>query len=184
MSEYKKYRKHSKIYELPKKVKDELDDKLNDTSLSYTEITLWINKKGYEIGRSTIGRYALETRKLSNKLIETREQVKELVKLAKDNTEENITEGALQLATYKLTEKIAMVDDEIDEMDIGEAVKLVTAISRTKAYKDKIYANLKSDYEKAYEQFNRNLQAELKAYPELIERLQEIANETLGKVTP
>ncbi len=183
MAEYKKYRKHNKIYELPDEVKRTVDDMLLDTSITYSQISEYLKGMEYDISRSTIGRYALETHKLANKLIETREQVRELVRLAKDESGENLAEGAIQIATNKLTEKIAMAEEEIDDMDITDAIKLTSTIARTKAYKDKVYSELKSDYEKATEQFKKLVYKELEQYPEIIEKLAEIADKTLGAIS-
>jgi glutathionyl-hydroquinone reductase len=183
MSEYKKYRKHSKVYDLPKEIKKELDNKLFDTSITYTEITEWLTKKGYNISRSTVGRYAIDTKKLGARLQETRERVKEIVKLAKENEGENITQGAFEIAINQLTEKIAMMGDEIDELDPVQAIMLLTHIGRTKAYEDKVYANLKNQYDKVYKEYMKALYKEIEDYPELIEKLEIIANKTLGKLT-
>ena len=53
---------------------------------------------------------------------------------------------------------------------------------RQKAYKDKIYAGLKDQYEVAFESFKESVYKELNAYPEIRDKLVEIATATLGKV--
>lgn len=185
-----KYRSHRKIDEVPKDIKNALDIMLEDTSITYTEITDWLNNELKQrnlelvISRSAVGRYSMETKKLSSRLLENMEQMRELVKLAKSNDEGNVTEGALQLATYKLTEKIALADEEIEAMPISRAIELAANISRTKAYKDKIYTSLKSEYEKGYEQFKKRINNEIAAHPELVKQLERIANETVGKLAP
>jgi hypothetical protein len=184
LGEFKKYRKHNKVYSLPDAIREELDNMLMDTSITYQTIAEWVEEQGYEISKSTIGRYAFETKKLANRLIETQAQVRELVKLAKQTKDdEGMTEGALQFASSKLTEKIAMIEDELDEMDPGEAIDLMIKLSRAKAYKDNIYAGLKGKYDKAFETFKQTVYQELESnYPDVAERLVEIANNTLGKV--
>jgi hypothetical protein len=181
---YKKYRRHNKIYELPASIRAMLDDMLRDTSIPYIEISEWLKKEGYDISKSTIGRYSLETKKLAYKLAETREQVKELVQMirASNDDGENLTEGALQIATHKLTEKIAVLDTEIDDMDATDAIKLMLQLSRTKAYKDKVYFSFKKDVDKAYDLFKKSVYAELEAYPDICEKLIGIADNTLGKI--
>ena len=170
--EYKKYRKYNKIISLPDEIKKELDIMLSDTANTYMDISDWLKDKGFDISKSTVGRYALETHKLSTKLLEARTQVNELVRLAKeDKDSENITEGAMQIATVKLTEKIAYL-----------AIKLITSISRTKAYKDKVYAKLKSEYEEAYKNFKNAISEELKSHPDLLERLIKITDNTVSKL--
>ncbi|MGP1567505.1 MAG: phage protein Gp27 family protein [Peptoanaerobacter stomatis] len=181
--EYKKYRKYNKIVSLPDEIKKELDIMLSDTSNTYMEISDWLKDKGFDISKSTVGRYALETHKLSTKLLEARTQVNELIKLAKEsNDSENITEGAMQIATVKLTEKIAYLDEEIEDMDASDAIKLITSISRTKAYKDKIYAKLKSEYEEAYNNFKTAISEELKSYPDILDKLMKITDNTMSKL--
>ncbi|MCL2462030.1 MAG: DUF3486 family protein [Defluviitaleaceae bacterium] len=181
MPAYKKYRKHNKIYNLPKDIRATVDDMLLDTTVNYSQISEWLKKKGQDISRSAVGRYALDTNKLANRLVEAQQQVRELVRLTKDTDGENLTEAGIQFMTHKLTEKIAMADQEIDDMDITDAMRVMADISRTKAYKDKVYAALKSNYEKAYGIFRQQLEAELGKYPDIIERLEKIAEETIGK---
>jgi len=181
--EYKKYRKYNKIVSLPDEIKKELDIMLSDTANTYMDISDWLKDKGFDISKSTVGRYALETHKLSTKLLEARTQVNELVRLAKeDKDSENITEGAMQIAAVKLTEKIAYLEEEIESMDASDAIKLITSISRTKAYKDKIYAKLKSEYEEAYKNFKNAISEELKNHPDLLERLIKITDNTVAKL--
>ena len=181
--EYRKYRKYNKIVSLPDEIKKELDIMLSDTANTYIDISEWLKDKGFDISKSTVGRYALETHKLSTKLLEARTQVNELVRLAKeDKDSENITEGAMQIAAVKLTEKIAYLEEEIESMDASDAIKLITSISRTKAYKDKIYAKLKSEYEEAYKNFKNAISEELKNHPDLLERLIKITDNTVSKL--
>lgn len=181
--EYKKYRKYNKIVSLPEDIKNQLDIMLSDTANTYMDISEWLKEKGFDISKSTVGRYALETHKLSTKLLEARTQVNELIRLAKeDKDSENITEGAMQIAAVKLTEKIAYLDEEIEDMDASDAIKLITSISRTKAYKDKIYAKLKSEYEEAYNNFKTAISEELKSYPDILDKLMRITDSTMSKL--
>lgn len=181
--EYKKFRKNNKINSLPNDIKKELDIMLSDTSNTYIQISQYLKDNGYDISKSSVGRYALQTHKLSTKLLEARSQVNELVRLAKEGKDsENITEGAMQIAAVKLTEKIAYLEEEIESMDASDAIKLITSISRTKAYKDKIYAKLKSEYEEAYKNFKNAISEELKSHPDLLERLIKITDNTVAKL--
>jgi len=183
---FEKHRTYRKIDSIPQEIRDALDDMLSDASLSYAEITKWLNEElqkskiDVEISRSAVGRYAFRTKQLSARYQETMEYVKEIVRLAKENPDENLNEGALQMGMLKLAEKLATAD--FDNISEAKALELVARISRTKAYKDKVYAGLKNEYEKGYEKFLRRVTAELEAYPQLIEQLKAIAKETLGKM--
>lgn len=183
MTNFKKYRKHNKVYSLPAKVRDEIDKMLLDTSITYQDISDWLGKEhGESVSKSTIGRYALDTKKLAGRLLETQARVQELVKVAKQSKDEDLTEGALQIAVHKLSEKIALIEEELDELEPEKAIDLMIKLSRAKAYKDKVYADLKSEFELAYEQFKKAVYKELEdKYPEVAEKLVEIADQTLGK---
>jgi len=162
---------------------------LEDTSITYTEITEWLNDRLRKLGmgtisRTAVGQYALHIKKVSARFLETQEQVRELVRLAKEKSEEDIAEGALQLSIYKLTERIAMADSEIEGMSVGKAIELAAKISRAKAHKDKAYAQLKSEYEKGFEKFLKLIYLEIEADPDLLQRIEALAQQTLGKIKP
>lgn len=184
MTTFKKYRKHNKVYSLPEEIRDEVDKMLLDTSITYQDISDWLRDEGEHISKSTIGRYALETKKLAGRLMETQVRVRELVKVARQNKDdEGLTEGALQIAVHKLTEKIALIEEELDDMAPGEAIDLMIKLSRVKAYKDKVYADLRGEYDQAYEKFKAAVYEELESeHPDVARKLAEIAEQTLGKV--
>lgn len=181
---FKKYRKHNKVYGLPLPIRNEVDKMLMDTSITYQDISNWLRDEEQIISKSTIGRYALETKKLAGRLMETQARVQELVKVARQNKDdEGLTEGALQIAVHKLTEKIAMMEDELDDMDPKDVVDLMIKLSRAKAYKDKVYADLRGEYDKAFEKFKAAVYAELEEqHPDVARKLAEIAEQTLGEV--
>lgn len=182
--QFKKYRKNNKVYNLPEDLKKAVDEMLLDTSITYQEISNWLAEKGEQVSKSTIGRYALETKQLAHRLIETQARVQELVKVAKQNQDdETLTEGALQMAVHKLTEKIALIEEELDDLPPEKAIDLMIKLSRAKAYKDKIYTDLKNEFDRAYGKFKEAVYLELnERYPDVAAKLVEIADETLGKV--
>ena len=185
MNTFKKYRKHNKVYSLPLPLRTEVDVRLMDTSITYTDISAWLLEEGHEVSKSTIGRYALETKKLASRLIETQTRVRELVKVAKHHQQddESLTEGALQIAVGKLSEKIALIEEELDDLEPEKAIDLMIKLSRAKAYKDKVYADLRGEFERAYAAFKQSVYAELeKNHPDVAERLLEIADAALVKL--
>lgn len=184
MKSFKKYRKHNKVYSLPDEVRNEVDQMLLDTSITYQDISNWLFKEhGEGISKSTIGRYALDTKKLAGRLMETQARVKELVKVARQNQDdEGLTEGALQIAVHKLSEKIALIEEELDDLEPEKAIDLMIKLSRAKAYKDKVYADLKGEFQVAYEKFKESVYTELEQYPDIAQKLVEIADQTLEKV--
>ena len=62
MSTFKKYRKKRKIDLLPDEIKEQLDEALMDSSNTYIEISGWLKKEGYNISKTAIGNYAIESK--------------------------------------------------------------------------------------------------------------------------
>lgn len=184
-STYRRYRRHNKVYDLPDGIRDELDARLADTGITYQEISDWLLEEEYEISKSTIGRYALESRQLAGRLMETQVKMRELIKAVKSSgqDDEALLEGAIQIATSKVTERIASIEEEMDDMSPKEAIDLITKLARAKAYKDKVYADLKGEYDRAYESFKASVYGELgERHPEVVDVLIRIANQTFGTI--
>lgn len=183
MSTFQKYRKKRKIDLLPEEIKSQLDEALMDVSNTYTDISKWLKSEGYSISKTAIGNYAIESKRLAYRMLETTRKVQEIVKIAKQNKDsEATTEAALQIASGKLAEKIALIEEELEKLDAETTINLIVKLSRTKAYKDKIYAGIKNQYEKAFEEFKATAYKELEAHPDTRDKLVEIAASTLGKV--
>ena len=188
---FKKFRTYRKIDHICPDLKDRLDIMLSDTSNTYEEITKWLNDEltkskaeldgePLRISRSAIGRYALRTKQLALRYAEAMDFVKEVVRMTKESPDENINEGVLHMGMLKLAEKLATED--FADISGAKAMELVTNISRTKAYKDKVYASLKSDVEKGYDLFMKRVAFELKEHPALLAQIEAIAKETFGKM--
>ncbi|MEC1178527.1 DUF3486 family protein [Metasolibacillus meyeri] len=180
---YKKYRKHNKVFSLSEELRQAVDEMLLDTSITYQDISNYLKEQGQAVSKSTIGRYALETKQLAHRLLETQARVQELVKVAKYNQDdEGLTEAALQISVHKLSERIALIEEELDDLPPEAAIDLMIKLARAKAYKDKTYAALKSEHERAYKKFKASVYGELQEHPELVEKLVQIADETMGKL--
>ena len=191
VNNFKKYRNFRKIDQITPELKEKLDAKLSDTGNTYKDITKWLNDElkkqkimfddePLTISLSAIGRYALRTKQMAARYMETLEHLREVIKIAKENPEDNLNEGALQMSMMKLTEKLSMAD--FDDISEAKAIELVATISRTKAYKDKVYASLKSDVEKGYDLFMKRVKSELQAHPTLLAQIEAIADDVFGKI--
>lgn len=161
----------SKIDLLPEEVKEQVNQMLLDLSYTYQDIAVWLQEEGFEISKSTVGRYALRNMDVTNRLIEAQEQTKALIEAVKANPEADYTEGALQIMAGELTRKIAMAQEEWDDMDIEKAAKIMVSLSRTKAYKDKVKAELTNKMNSAVDIIKEQLKSELKEYPDILEKL-------------
>ena len=181
---HQKFRINRKIDNISPKLKERLDTKLSDVSNTYSEVALWLNRELKKSGAmldgepltislSSVGRYAARTHKMAARYAETREMVKEVIRIAKENPEVSLDEGGLQVIMMNLVEKAATIN--FDETTDEKIVDMMVAVSRTKAYKDRVYSNIKKDIEKGYDQF-------LKCITEVIQAPNEKAKAKAGRV--
>ena len=75
----------SRIDELPDEVKQLVDARLSDVGITYQEIADEVKKKGYEISRSSVGRYALRQGAALQHLKDAQNQTRVLIEAVKKN---------------------------------------------------------------------------------------------------
>lgn len=166
-----RHRIAGKIDTLPEDVKSQVNQMLLDLRYTYQDISIWLQEEGYQISKSSVGRYALRNNEVTRRLTEAQEQTKTLIEAVRNNPDADYTEGALQIMSGELTRKIAMAQEEWDDMDIEKAAKIMVSLSRTKAYKDKVKAELTNKMNSAVDIIKEQLKSELKEYPDILEKL-------------
>ena len=93
----KKNRISSKIDELPSEIKGQVDVMLSDTSNSYQDVSGWLKEKGYEISKSSVGRYAVRSNTAAQRLLEAQSRTEALVNVVRKNPDADYTEAGLML---------------------------------------------------------------------------------------
>lgn len=182
MSSHKRNRVNSKIAILPPEIKSEVDSMLLDTSNTYLDISNYLQEMGYDISKSSVGRYAIKTNSAIRKLEEAQQQTKMLVEAIKKDPSADYTEGAMRIITNELTQKFATAEEEWDNMELEKAARVMVSLSRTKAYKDKIKQELKTKMELAFEQMESDLMQLIKSDQELSGQLKSILEKAKEKM--
>lgn len=67
-------------------------------------------------------------------------------------------------------------------MPLDKAGRIMVAISRTKAYKDKVRDHLNKSYKKAIAEVKQELSTELKNSPELYEKMMDLVSRVNNKM--
>lgn len=88
-----KQRITSKIDELPEDLRMKVDVMLADTSNTYEYISQFLKGEGYDISKSSVGRYATRTNNAMQRLLEAQAQTDRLIQVVKENPEADYTEG-------------------------------------------------------------------------------------------
>ena len=138
-----KQRITSKIDELPEDLRMKVDVMLADTSNTYEYISQFLKGEGYDISKSSVGRYATRTNNAMQRLLEAQAQTDRLIQVVKENPEADYTEAAILLTMNGLLNKVATAEEEFNEMPLDKEGRLIASLSRTKVYKDRVKQDMR-----------------------------------------
>lgn len=176
----------SKVDELPDDIRKILDEMLARTGedyLKYEEIAAEITQMGYAISKSSIGRYAIKNNSAIKRLKEARVRTEALLEAVKDNQDIHGTEIATAMFVDQLVQRMATAEDDIENLPIEKAAKLMIAIQRSAVYKEKFKLQYNKGYKKALEDLKNELWIYLKNEPDLYNRFVEIVRQVEEKVS-
>lgn len=167
----------SRVDELPEEIKKLLDDLLLDVNITYQEIADAITQKGYEISKSSVGRYALRKNAVLNRLKEATEQTKMIIEASKGNDPLKAVNATVEIMTAGLARKIATAQEEIDNLPVSKAMSATIQLKRVAV--EEANALLRSDrlYRKALGDVKAAFINVLKKKPGLMDEIEKAAKE-------
>ena len=169
-----KQRISSKIDELPEDLRMKVDVMLADTSNTYEYISQFLKGEGYDISKSSVGRYATRTNNAMQRLLEAQAQTDRLIQVVKENPEADYTEAAILLTMNGLLNKVATAEEEFNEMPLDKAGRLIASLSRTKVYKDRVKQDMRKKADTAFRELESEMLKVIKQDEKSVEMLKEI----------
>ena len=169
-----KQRITSKIDELPEDLRMKVDVMLADTSNTYEYISQFLKGEGYDISKSSVGRYATRTNNAMQRLLEAQAQTDRLIQVVKENPEADYTEAAILLTMNGLLNKVATAEEEFNEMPIEKAGRLIASLSRTKVYKDRVKQDMRRKADIAFREMESEMLKVIKQDEKSAAQLKEI----------
>lgn len=163
-----------KIDELPQEVKSQVEVMLADTSNSYWYISDWLKEQGYDISKSSVGRYAVRSNTATQRLLEAQSRTEALVNVVKKNPDADYTEAGLMLMMDGLINRLATAEEEFDLLPLDKVGRLIASLSRTKVYKDRVRQDMKDKADLAFKSMEGEIMKTIKSDPELTAKLKEI----------
>jgi len=176
---------------LPGMVQQLIDERLNNPSITYLDISIEVHDLGYEISRSSIGRYALARFKnnqaMQIKLAVAKQQAEVAARMSGGDIAK-YAKGAANIVMTEMVNRILSADvTEYDMMDMEDVLKSMsrlikdmTAIGKLEYVQDKGKTAALAEYEELLDKY-------LSDEPEMKERLLQLIeekeqNETNGDV--
>lgn len=178
----KKTRVSSKVDELPEGIRREVDVMLTDTSNTYQYISDSLKKQGYDISKSAIGRYAMRSSTAMQRLLEAQAQTEQLVKVVQKNPEADYTEAGMRLLMDGLINKLATAEEEFDQMPLDKAGRLITSLSRTKVYKDRVRQDMQKKADIAFKEMESRIMKIIRQDEEAAAQLRNILQEAKDRM--
>ena len=169
-----KQRITSKIDELPEDLRMKVDVMLADTSNTYEYISQFLKGEGYDISKSSVGRYATRTNNAMQRLLEAEAQTDRLIQVVKENPEADYTEAAILLTMNGLLNKVATAEEEFNEMPLDKAGRLIASLSRTKVYKDRVKQDMRRKADIAFREMESEMLKVIKQDEKSAAQLKEI----------
>lgn len=164
----------SRVDELPQDARELLDRMLADVTNTYAEIAEAMGARGWEISKSSIGRYAMRQNAVARRLKESREQMVALINEVKDNNDVEASELASSLLIDGLTRRIATAEDDFENMPLEKAGRLLVQIQRSAIYKER----MKSTRARACKDVEINIMVRMREQiqddPDLLYRITEL----------
>ena len=164
----------SKIDELPEALRVKVDVMLADTSNTYEYISQFLKGEGYDISKSSVGRYATRTNNAMQRLLEAQAQTDRLIQVVKENPEADYTEAAILLTMNGLLNKVATAEEEFNEMPLDKAGRLIASLSRTKVYKDRVKQDMRRKADIAFREMESEMLKVIKQDEKSAAQLKEI----------
>ena len=147
---------------------------LADTSNTYEYISQFLKGEGYDISKSSVGRYATRTNNAMQRLLEAQAQTDRLIQVVKENPEADYTEAAILLTMNGLLNKVATAEEEFNEMPLDKAGRLIASLSRTKVYKDRVKQDMRRKADIAFREMESEILKVIKQDEKSAAQLKEI----------
>ena len=164
----------SKLDEIPEDLRLKVDVMLADTSNTYEYISQYLKEEGYDISKSSVGRYAMRSNTARQRLLEAQAQTEKLIQVVKDNPDADYSEAAILMTMNGLINKVATAEEEFQEMPLDKAGRLIASLSRTKIYKDKVKQDMKKKADIAFQEMEAQMMGIIKNDPVMAEQLKNI----------
>lgn len=172
-----KNRSHGKIDNLPYSVKKEVENRLLE-GFTYQEISDYLKKMGHDVHLSSVHRYG----KPFLKKFENVRMAKEFATLlAEDNAERPTTE--IHEANNAIVSQLLMevlVDEKITNEEKIKAAKAISTLQRAQVSNERVKIQSRKelgDVRIAMNILKSKVYEELEAYPDITEKIIEIAEE-------
>lgn len=133
MGKPRKPRSDAKMYQLPKAVLDEVNERIMIYNMSYSDIIAWLAGQGYKISRSSLSRYAFKVVESAQRIADDLEKTKHIIDVIGRNPDLDTTQATSAILKSGLLQKISSAEEEFNDMPIEKAGRLFVQLIKADA---------------------------------------------------
>lgn len=167
-------RKHSKIDSLPHELISAINDAIVNKRKTYKEIEEWLKEEGHEISQSSVQRYGKTFLAKLQKISVAREQAKTIIETS-SGLKTEMSEATSTVAFQLLMEMLINTDGKNLDKNALNAIKTLATLERSTVAREKLKLEFDKGVTAAMDTVMEKLNKELENYPDIYERIQEIA---------
>lgn len=181
MSKARKPRSDAKMYQLPKGVLDEVNDRLINYNMSYSDIAVWLAGKGYKVSLSSLSRYAFKIFESAQRIADDLEKTKHIIEVIGKNPNLDTTKATTAILKSGLLQKISSAEEEFNNIPIEQAGKLFIQLSKAEAAHNKNDFLMQSKIDLALQGLEESIISCVNADADLSQRLHTLLDEVKEK---
>lgn len=182
MGKPRKPRSDAKMYQLPKAVLDDVNERLVNYNMSYADIIAWLAEQGYKVSPSSLSRYAFKVFESAQRVADDLEKTKYIIDVIGRNPDLDTTEATSAILKSGLLQKISSAEEEFNNMPIEKAGRLFVQISKAETDRKRTAAAVKRKTELAFEFMENDLMDTIKNHPDLRDDLRQVLQRVRERV--
>ena len=171
-------RVHLRVDEFPQEARKRMDAMLADPQYTYQKIAEALTAEGYEISKSAIHRYASSMSSPQRVLRELGDKTRQLVQALKEGQDMDAAEVANALLLDALVRRIATAEEEMENMPLDKAMRLLVSLQNTTSFKVKATGKREKIVQEVQKSMLVQLRDAVQGDEALLARLTELVEQT------
>lgn len=160
----------------------QLIDKMLTDGHTYEEIQAAVREAGETIGKASLSRYYNKYQLAAERVQRTREAMQVLVESVQEKPDTDLAQAANAIMMQALLDRVAMAGDEFVDLPLDKVGRLIADLQRSGVGLEQFRLRYHKGLDSAMVQLKAQLQTELGAHRDLLDRLYGLVDQAADKV--
>lgn len=174
-------RRHSKVTQLPPEVVEAVNKLLVTPGVTYDQVVAWLEEKGHQVSRASVGRYGKDFMGRLERMREIRDKARAIVEDNADRPATEMAEAATDMAMALIMETLTTMDD-LQGQKVTELLKVLPKLADSSTRREALKLQFNKGVEAATNKVKEALKKDLEANPELMQRVMELVDRSKEQV--